>query len=93
MGTKVSGVATPEMMNAIRSEATAEYKNAVPEATPFNLQEVGNPILAYNSVTNEFVDALVNKIIATIAYRMNWENPLNLFKFAIILFSSAVLDG
>lgn len=77
MGTKVNGVATPEMMNAIRAEATAEYKNAVPEATPFNLQEVGNPILTYNSVTNEFVDALVNKIIATIAYRMNWENPLS----------------
>lgn len=76
MATKTSGVATPEMLNAIRSEATETYQNAVPVATPFNLTDVGNPILNYTAVANEFVDALINKIVATIAYRMNWENPL-----------------
>lgn len=80
MGTKTSGVATPEMLNAIRSEATETYQNAVPVATPFNLTDVGNPILSYTAVTNEFVDALINKIVASIAYRMNWENPLAILR-------------
>lgn len=80
MGTKTSGVATPEMLNAIRAEATETYQNAVPEATPFNLTDVGNPILSYTAVTNEFVDALINKIVASIAYRMNWENPLAILR-------------
>lgn len=80
MATKTTGVATPDMLNAIRKEASAEYKAAVPEATLMNLQDVGNPILNYSSISNEFVDALVNKIIATIAYRMNWENPLAILR-------------
>lgn len=76
MATKKDPVATPEMLNAIREEASDAYKSAVPLATPLSLVDVGNPILTYDSVANEFLDALVNKIIATIVYRQMWENPL-----------------
>lgn len=69
-------VATPEMLNSIASEASDTYQNTVPVATLANLQEVGNPILSYDSIANEFLDALVNKIIATIVYRQMWDNPL-----------------
>lgn len=74
--TNKAKVATPEMLNAIRSEASDTYQNAVPMATPFNLTDVGNPILTYAAVTNEFIDALINKIVAQIMYRKMWENPL-----------------
>lgn len=69
-------VATPEMLNAINAEASETYQNAVPLATPLNLSSVANPILTYDNIANEFLDALVNKIVATIVYRQMWENPL-----------------
>lgn len=76
MATKNNPVATPEMLNSIRSEASDAYQNAVPVATPLSLSAVANPILTYDTVANEFLDALVNKIVATIVYRQMWENPL-----------------
>lgn len=76
MATSTAKVATPEMLNSIRNEASAEYKAAVPEATPLNLIEVGNPILNYEKIGNEFVGALVNKIVLQLIERRMWENPL-----------------
>lgn len=78
MGTKVpSGV---DVANAIRNEASAAYQAAVPRATGTNIQEVGNPILSYQSVQNEFMSALVNKIALTIVERKMFENPLAFLK-------------
>lgn len=73
-------VATPEMMNAIRNSASTAYQDAVPVATLRNLNEVSNPILAYANMANEFLDLLVNKIVATIVYRKMWENPLAILR-------------
>lgn len=73
-------VATPDMLNAIRNEASDAYRAAVPEATALNLAEVGNPIMNYSAVKNEFVSALVNKIIYTLVYRKTWKSPLTLLK-------------
>lgn len=73
-------VATPEMLNSIRAEATAEYQAKVPEATASNLLDVGNPILNYEAVGNEFVNALINKIVYTIVIRQMWENPLAILR-------------
>lgn len=77
---KTEPVATPEMLNAIRDEATAAYQDAVPVATPYNLVEVGNPILRYEAVGNEFVNALVNKIVFQLIERRMWDNPLALLR-------------
>lgn len=78
MATKVpNGVDT---LNAIRNTASDAYKAAVPIATSANIQEVGNPILTYQSVQNEFIPALVNKIAMTIVNRKMFENPLAFLK-------------
>lgn len=69
-----------DIANAIRNEASAAYQNAVPRATGTNIQEVGNPILEYQSVQNEFLSALVNKIALTIVTEKMFENPLNFLK-------------
>lgn len=69
-----------DVMNAIRNEASAAYQNAVPLATGSNLQEVGNPILSYQSIQNEFLSALVNKIALTIVNDRMANNPLGFLK-------------
>lgn len=66
-------VASAEMLNSIRADASDAYKSAVPVATPYNLTDVGNPILSYESVANEFLNALVNKIIMTLGYSQDLE--------------------
>lgn len=69
-----------DVMNAIRNEATDAYRAAVPISTFANLQEVGNPILTYQSIQNEFLNALVNKIALTIVNSKMFENPLAFLK-------------
>lgn len=69
-----------DVMNAIRNEASASYRAAVPIAMGTNLADVGNPILTYQSIQNEFLTALVNKIALTIVNRKMFENPLGFLK-------------
>lgn len=73
-------VATPDMLNAIRAGASQVYQDAVPLATASNLQDVGNPILKYQPVANEFLDAIVNKIVMQLVERRMWDNPLGILK-------------
>lgn len=76
--TKVpSGV---DVANAIRNAASPEYQNAVPMATAANVGDVGNPILTYQSLQNEFLGALVNKIALTIVRNKMYDNPLAFLK-------------
>lgn len=69
-----------DVVNAIRNEASAAYKAAVPIGNYGNIQDVGNPILSYQSVQNEFLSALVNKIALTIVNQKMFENPLAFLK-------------
>jgi hypothetical protein len=67
-------------LNAIRNVASDSYKNAVPVATANNLQEVGNPIIQYQSIRNEFLQLLVNKIARPIERARRFRNPLAMLK-------------
>lgn len=85
MANKKEPVATPEMMNAIRAEASAAYQEAVPvmqtnDMSVRALSDVANPILAYEVFQNEFLNLLVNKIVMTLVRRKLWNNPLSIFK-------------
>lgn len=78
MATKIpSGV---DVANAIRNEASPAYQAAVPLAEYGNISDVGNPILTYQSVQNEFLTALVNKIAMTIVEDKMFDNPLSFLK-------------
>lgn len=85
-------VASPEMFNAIRSEASQSYKDNVPEATTYNLTDVGNPILKYEAVGNEFISALVNKIVIQLIDNRLWRNPLGILKRDMMPLGSDVED-
>lgn len=73
-------IATPDMLNAIHSEASDAYQRAVPLATASNLADVGNPILEYEPIANEFVGALINKIVIQLIERRMWSNPLSFLR-------------
>lgn len=69
-----------QLLNVIRSDASQTYKDRVPEATQDNIAEIGNPILNYEAIRNEFLDALVNRIGMVIITSRSYNNPLKLFK-------------
>lgn len=89
MASNKDKVATPDMLNAIRNEASDAYQSAVPElrssdTSTLALNAVSNPILSYNVFANEFLNLLVNKIIMQLAYRKLWDNPLSILKKGVI---------
>lgn len=68
------------ILNTIRDNATAMYRERVPEATKANITAVGNPILEYEAVKNEFLNALINRIIMVQVTTKRYSNPLAKFK-------------
>lgn len=68
------------VLNAIRDAATDSYRDVVPVATASNLQDVGNPIIEYESVRNEFLTLLVNKIALPIVRARMFRNPLAMLR-------------
>jgi len=69
-----------DLLNAIRTGASADYQERVPEATQENLALVGTSILDYSQARNEFTDALFNKIGLSVIKNKLFENPLREFK-------------
>lgn len=67
-------------VNAIRQDASDSYLARVPLATLSNIMDVGNPILKYDTIQNEFLNALVCKIAMTIIENKVYTNPLEVFK-------------
>ena len=50
------------ILNSIRSVATQDYIERIPEATRENIKTVGNTILSYTPFTNTFFSNLINRI-------------------------------
>jgi hypothetical protein len=69
-----------EILNAIREDASPEYKNAVPEATANNMEQMSLALTTYTVSQNEFLSALVNKITKTIISNKMARNKLEPFK-------------
>lgn len=67
-------------LNTIRANASPSYAERVPVATQTNLSEVGNPILSYSTTTNEFLNALVNRISMVLVRNRELRNPLEILK-------------
>lgn len=68
------------VLNAIRANASPTYQERVPVATRENITAVGNPIMEYQSTTNEFLSALVNRIGLTVVRNRDLTNPLSVLK-------------
>lgn len=68
------------LLNTIRANATAVYNDRIPEATAENIHDVGEAILSFTATSNEFVEALVNRIGLVILNNRMASNPLAALK-------------
>ena len=73
-----------EILNAIRNEASAEYKERIPEirseGTHEGCEEALRNLTEYPTLRNEFINALTAKIFKTVVMNKVWNNPLTMLK-------------
>ena len=68
------------LLNTIRSNASAEYQERVPEATQTNLADIGAALMEDVNLANEFTSALMNKVAFTFVHNKIFTNPLSVLK-------------
>lgn len=71
---------TYDIVNAIRNSQGDTFKSYVPLANADNVAEVGAGILQSQTVQNEFITALVDRIGLVIIRNVQLRNPLKRFK-------------
>lgn len=81
-----------DVLNAIRSSATQNYKDYVPVATANgeNLKEIGAVIMDSPSLQNEFLNALVNRIGRVIVTSKMYDNPLAILKQGVLEYGEVI---
>lgn len=83
---------SPAILNAIRDEASATYREAVPTAYPNveSVRAIGKVFDEYVSLRNEFLSALFNRIARVIVTSKLYSNPWNVFKKGIVEFGDTI---
>lgn len=81
-----------DILNVIRNNATQNYKDYVPVATPDaeSIREIGAIIMDYPALQNEFLSALVNRIGRVLVTSKMYENPWAMFKKGMLEFGETV---
>lgn len=70
-----------DILNAIRNNASTNYKDFIPPATDRNsIKQIGAIMMQYQALQNEFLSALVNRIGRVIIASKMYENPWASFK-------------
>lgn len=73
------------ILNNIRLNASEDYEKYIPEATTENITAVGNALMQYTVLKNEFCDALIHKIGKTMLEQALFKNKLAIFKTGTVL--------
>lgn len=81
-----------DILNAIRNNASADYRDYVPEAsaTAESVRQIGAILMNYQALQNEFLTALVNRIGRVIITSKMYSNPWEVFKKGVLLFGETV---
>ena len=81
-----------DILNAIRNSASTNYREFVPAAnnTPESIRRIGEIIMQYTPLQNEFLNALVNRIARVIITSKMYTNPLSMFKKGLIDFGETI---
>lgn len=81
-----------DILNAIRNNASDNYKGYVPESDGSldSLREIGNIIMNYPTLQNEFLSALVNRIGLTLITSKMFNNPWSVFKRGTLEFGETI---
>lgn len=80
------------IMNTIRANSSAQYQERVPALTASNLEAVGVAITEYEATSNEFIDAIVNKIAFTRVSNRRFNNPLSVLKKGVKPYGTDIED-
>lgn len=81
-----------DILNAIRNNATQNYRDYVPKATPDadSIRQIGAIIMDYPALQNEFLSALVNRIGRVLITSKMYDNPWVFFKKGLLEFGESV---
>lgn len=81
-----------DILNVIRNNATINYQNYVPLATPDadSIREIGAVIMDKPQLQNEFLSALVNRIGRVLITSKMYENPWSMFKKGLLEFGETI---
>ena len=81
-----------DILNVIRNNATQNYKDYVPVATPDaeSIREIGAVIMDYPNLQNEFLSALVNRIGRVLITSKMYDNPWSMFKKGMLDFGETI---
>ena len=71
-----------QILNTIRSNASATYQERIPEATRTNLEAIQESMLAGENIliANEFMSTLMNMLVKTVVHNKVFTNPLKPLK-------------
>lgn len=81
-----------DILNAIRNNASTNYREYVPQATldSDSIREIGAVIMDYPALQNEFLSALVNRIGRVILTSKSYDNPWAMFKKGMLEFGESI---
>lgn len=81
-----------DVLNAIRNNATQNYRDHVPKATANadSIREIGAIIMDYPALQNEFLSALVNRIGRVLITSKMYDNPWRMFKKGMLEFGESI---
>lgn len=90
--TQTLNASSVDILNAIRNSASTNYRDFVPSAksTPESIRRIGEIIMQYTPLQNEFLNALVNRIARVIITSKMYTNPLAMFKKGLIDFGESI---
>lgn len=90
--TQTLNASSVDILNAIRNSASTNYRDFVPTAsnTSESIRRIGEIIMQYTPLQNEFLNALVNRIARVIITSKMYTNPLSMFKKGLIDFGETI---
>lgn len=90
--TQTLSATSVDILNAIRNSASTNYRDFVPKATNTteSIRRIGEIIMQYTPLQNEFLNALVNRIARVIITSKMYTNPLSMFKKGLIDFGETI---
>ena len=81
-----------DILNVIRENASQNYRDYVPKATPNaeSIRSIGAVIMDYPALQNEFLNALVNRIGRVLLTSKMYDNPWAFFKRGMLEFGETI---
>ncbi len=82
---------TIDILNVIRQNASLEYQSSVPTVTQAqDIPKVGEILLGYPALANQFINALVNRIALVRVQSATFNNPYSRLKKGLLAYGESV---